>query len=1167
MICKKKLLFLKKGIFYKKWNNPMKLKKVYLLAILFILNISYLFAQAPQHFISVFNTGFNGTVIIQLNTVTIDGVLLSQGDEIGAFTPAGLCVGAVVWQNNTNVGITVWGNNDQTPEIDGLQPGETIHYRLWKQSTNSEFSDINVTYYQGSGNYSVNCYFVVSSLYSGTAPDLVVPMLEYPLNESKNIQLQTLVGWYAVPGATHYKLQISESSDFATLFLEQNSITDTFFQVSNLNYITSYYWRVQAFNQTSNSFWCFPRKFTTMMEYLNVPLLLYPQPNAEDLEQDLTLKWAKVSNATQYVFQIASDTNFNSLRYSQIISDTTFNADNLTYNTTFYWRVRAKKGNSYSNWSEKRSFTIKEQEVPAPILIQPQNLSVNVALTPLFKWHKVGSATNYLFQLSLNADFSILIANELNLIDSTYTLSTSLEPNTQYYWRVATFRQSKLSDWSSVWRFTTQEETLNSPILNSPSNNAVGLPLTVNFVWNDVQNATSYHFQLSQNKEFSMLVKDEPEISQKNIIVKDLIYNTKYYWRVLAKNNTLVSNWSETWNFTSQKSQDTLQAPKILSPANNSNEVSLNPTFTWNKVEKAETYHIQISKLFDFSLLVYENENLTGTFAQSNGLELNTSYYWRVKCANEQVSSNWSEIWTFKTIKEIIIKPPDDWKFANNTGNSSTILLQKAFGESFIINGRNFLQGDAVGVFYSDNDKLVCAGYSICANETISVTVWGDNHDTDSKDGFYVDEIYTIKVWDSRAGLELNANVTYLSGPDNYQIDAVSIVGSLNTDIISKTIKIPLMKDWSLISSYINPNIKNLENIFMNYSSVGIVKNILNQRYIPNEQNEIGNWNNNEAYWVNTSSDDTLSITGTQIDPFTNPLYLLRGWTLLPYFLDFNQSCDVAFKSVKNDLLVAKDENGNLYLPYYNFNTIKTIYPGMGLKCFFAKNVTLTYNDTSKIIDIRKPPVFNENLIGKRTGNTAVIIATIIGYNGYNVAAYNELDQMVGIGTAMNNQAVFTVWGDDENTRSYDGAKEDELLSIKVFKDNDTVIYAFIPNNIRDVTQDEPYTELRYHQDAVFVITGTIVGVEENYSYDFDLNIRPNPASSYINIEYSLTNESNAMISLYSINGELIEVRNIPVAAYGINRQQFNISNLTSGIYFIKFQAGSKVIIKKFVVL
>ncbi|HPI21407.1 MAG TPA: hypothetical protein PKY56_13670, partial [Candidatus Kapabacteria bacterium] len=116
----------------------MKLNKVYLLAILFILNISYLFAQEPQHFTFLDNTGANGTVIIQLNTATIDGVLLSQGDEIGAFTPAGLCVGAVVWQNNANAGLTVWGNNDQTPEIDGLQPGETIHYRFWKQSTDTE---------------------------------------------------------------------------------------------------------------------------------------------------------------------------------------------------------------------------------------------------------------------------------------------------------------------------------------------------------------------------------------------------------------------------------------------------------------------------------------------------------------------------------------------------------------------------------------------------------------------------------------------------------------------------------------------------------------------------------------------------------------------------------------------------------------------------------------------------------------------------------------------------------------------------------------------------------------------------------------------------------------------------------------------------------------------
>lgn len=1162
------IIFEKMYFFNKKWNITMRYYKAFQIAVLLIFNISCLLAQNPQHFTFQSNTGNTGSIVVPMNTATIDGVPLSEGDEIGAFTPAGLCVGAVVWSPNTNIGFSVWGNNEQTPEIDGLQAGETIYYRFWKQSNNLEYTDVNVTYFQGSGNYSINCYFIISSIYSGTPPPLVVPMLEYPGNEANNIPIQTAVRWYQVAGATHYKLQVSENPDFSTLIVEQSSVVDTFFQCLTLNYITQYYWRVQAYNQTSSSFWSFSRKFTTVQEYLDAPTLVFPQPNAEDLDAQINFIWNKVANATQYTFQLSRNSGFTNLRLNEIVNDTTFNAINLSYNTTFYWRVRAKKGNSNSNWSEARSFSVKEQDLPAPNLIQPQNLASNISLTPTLKWNKIDIATNYLLQVSRNSSFSILIVNELNIIDTTYSITNSLNPNSQYYWRVAAFHQSVLSQWSNVWRFTTQDETIKAPQLASPANNAVNVPLTANFHWISVQNATSYHFQLSLSKEFSILVKDEQELLQTNIIVKELSYNKNYYWRVRAKKNNNFSDWSETWNFSTIKNQDTLQAPILISPLNNSNEVALRPTFVWSKIEKATSYHIQISKLSDFSSLTFENNILTGTTFISGELELNTNYYWRVKCYNEeQISSNWSEVWTFKTIKEVIISPPEDWKYVNNTGNSSNILLQKAFSDDFIINGRNILIGDAIGVFYSINDNFICAGYSICSGETISITVWGDNPETDFKDGFNVNEIYTIKVWDSRAGLELNANVTYLSGPDNYQIDTISLIGTLNTDIVAKTMKIPLNGNWSLISSYINPNLLNLENIFMNYSSVNVVKNSLNQRYIPNQLNEIGNWNKNEAYWVNSTATETLTITGNQIDPLANPLDLNNGWILLPYFLDFNQSCEVAFKNVENDLLVAKDENGNLYLPFYNFNSIKTIYPGMGLQCFFTKSVTFVYSDTSKIIDEKKPTEFNKNLIGNRTGNTTVIIATIVGYNGYNVAAYNVQDQMVGIGTALNNQAIFTVWGDDENTRSFDGAIEDELLTIKVFKDSDTNIYIFQPNNIRDITKNKPYTELRYYKDAVLNITGTIVSVDDIGSYEVDFNIRPNPASNFVNIEYSINNESNVMISLYSVNGELIESKSIFEAVYGNNLLQFDISDLAAGVYIVKFQAGKEVIIKKLVVL
>jgi hypothetical protein len=120
------------------------------------------------HFTFASNTGNNATIAIPAaSNPSAAGVPLASGDEIGAFTPSGLCIGAIMW-TGANTAITVWGDNDQTPSIDGIRGGEQISYHIWQQSTNTEFTDANVTYTQGNGLYQANGIYALSSLSAGT---------------------------------------------------------------------------------------------------------------------------------------------------------------------------------------------------------------------------------------------------------------------------------------------------------------------------------------------------------------------------------------------------------------------------------------------------------------------------------------------------------------------------------------------------------------------------------------------------------------------------------------------------------------------------------------------------------------------------------------------------------------------------------------------------------------------------------------------------------------------------------------------------------------------------------------------------------------------------------------------------------------------------------------
>ena len=120
-----------------------------------------------QHFVYTSNTGNNMTALVQASiNPTVGGSAIANGDEIGVFTPAGLCVGSTIW-NGSNTAITVWGDNDQTPATDGMNAGDTLKYRVWDASLSLEIPAV-VAYSVGGPVYSVDGIAILSSLVAAT---------------------------------------------------------------------------------------------------------------------------------------------------------------------------------------------------------------------------------------------------------------------------------------------------------------------------------------------------------------------------------------------------------------------------------------------------------------------------------------------------------------------------------------------------------------------------------------------------------------------------------------------------------------------------------------------------------------------------------------------------------------------------------------------------------------------------------------------------------------------------------------------------------------------------------------------------------------------------------------------------------------------------------------
>lgn len=97
---------------------------------------------APTHFACAGAAGDSARVVIPADTpIDLFGQQPAPGDEIGIFTPGGVCAGAAVWTGE-NLTITVRGDDPWTEVVEGFMNGEPLVFRVWVSLLDREFDMI-----------------------------------------------------------------------------------------------------------------------------------------------------------------------------------------------------------------------------------------------------------------------------------------------------------------------------------------------------------------------------------------------------------------------------------------------------------------------------------------------------------------------------------------------------------------------------------------------------------------------------------------------------------------------------------------------------------------------------------------------------------------------------------------------------------------------------------------------------------------------------------------------------------------------------------------------------------------------------------------------------------------------------------------------------------------
>lgn len=282
-----------------------------------------------------------------------------------------------------------------------------------------------------------------------------------------------------------------------------------------------------------------------------------------------------------------------------------------------------------------------------PLVSPPQNATTLSA--PLLDWNIAYGISSYEVYVDNNNTFASpeRIANPTI---SQWTVTPAL-PNGTWHWAIRAKSGAYTGPWS-FYRTLTVIPPLATPSLSSPANGFVTNSSTVDLSWTNVTNNAGYDVQISSSNTFTTIQASSSRGTNVTTWTTPALPAGQWYWRVRAKNSTVIGSWSAVRNFTS------LGPVTLISPTNGY-ITNISPNLQWQQVTGNGGYTVHISNSAAFTTL----ERSATFVANVNQWLINPplgggQWYWRVRAINGAVVGQWSATRTFTILGAPALSSP-----------------------------------------------------------------------------------------------------------------------------------------------------------------------------------------------------------------------------------------------------------------------------------------------------------------------------------------------------------------------------------------------------------------------------------------------------------------------------------------------------------------------------
>jgi uncharacterized protein (DUF58 family) len=313
--------------------------------------------------------------------------------------------------------------------------------------------------------------------------------------------------WTSPEPSVTYTLKIDNDNDLSTPLYE-STLSENLLSLSLPQ--GCWYWRVwvrdRAGNENSSSLGWF-----VVDEGVSPPLLFFPENDRYLRENRPFFDWQSLQDLTgvTYCLEIYLENGSLYFRKENLsFSEYGLQASEALPDNVYYWRVVVRDGAGNENASETLRFTVDTLAPPAPVLLFPENRSLENRKEVTFGWTEVADNwapgyENYLIQVARDQAFSSLY-HENWVGDNSYSLTFAEDG--VFWWRVrAADRAGNLGPWSENRRLTVDTAAPPAPQLLSPGAYTNENQLT--FSWTKVLDLLSmpvtYRLQLAGENSFA----------------------------------------------------------------------------------------------------------------------------------------------------------------------------------------------------------------------------------------------------------------------------------------------------------------------------------------------------------------------------------------------------------------------------------------------------------------------------------------------------------------------------------------------------------------------------------------------------------------------------------------------------------------------------------------